>query len=175
VVVALEHLVAAAQVDEIAVAVHRHQVAGAVVAVGEHAGHATAVVGVAGHEPERTAGQVDAQLALSGGRSGVRVEHGHGVPGQRAAHGPWLDRLARRVADRGGHLGLPVAVAHHHPPRPGDLGDDLRGERLARAHGLSQPDVVTPQVALQQRPPHRGGRAEAGHAPGRDRLQKTVR
>src|SRR5207344_1165795 len=100
----------------------RH-VTGVVVAAAHRLGVPLGVSPVAGHQPQRTVGQIQADLALRCRLTGDRVEQDHGVAGEGAAHRARLDVLARAVADLGGGLGLAVAVPDGDVPGPADLLD----------------------------------------------------
>ena len=66
----------------------------------------------------------------------VRIQQADPVARQRPAHRAWLDRLAGRIADLRGGLGLAVAVADGQAPGRLHLLDDLRVQRLAGAAAL---------------------------------------
>src|SRR5262249_60545470 len=123
---------------DVPVVVGGRHVAGVVVAAAHRLGVAFGVVQVAGHQPERPAAEVEADLAVLARIPGDWVHQNDRVAGQRAAHRAWLDLLARAVADLRGGLGLPEAVPDGDPPGLADLLADLRVQRLACRDALAQ-------------------------------------
>ena len=176
VVGSLEHVVGAADEGDVAVGITRRDIAGVVVAVVHRLGVLRGAFLVAGHQAERALAQVDADLAFVG-LAAVCVEQRDAVAGQRPAHRARLERLAGRVADLRGGLGLAVAVAQLDAPGGAHALDDLGVERLAGADQLAQlqAPAVGREVFLDQHAPHRRRRAQAGDAVTFERRQQALR
>ncbi len=119
---------------------------------------------IADHQPCRPRVERHADLTLGRLVPGVGVDQRDPVTGHRPAHRARLDRLPGRVGDLHGRLGLAETVPDRHPPGLVDLIDDLGVERFAGAHDDARRGGERRQVGLDHHPPHRGRRAETGHA-----------
>src|SRR4051812_40236744 len=129
VVGALEHVVRAADVGDVAVLVSPGDVAGVIPAAAERLGGTGLVVEVAGHEAEGP--WVERQRDLAFVRLLPRiVEQSDAIPRERPSHRAGLEWLARRVPDLRRSFGLPVSVPHRDAPGVPDPLDYLGVERL---------------------------------------------
>ena len=173
VVTGLEHVVGPADVGQVALRVHRADIARVVVVVGHRCVGELRVTVVTGHQRQRPGRQVQADLALTrpaaicchrGDGSGGRVDQRHGEPRHRPSHRAVLDRLAGGIADGQGHLGLTETVPDGQSPRPTHLFDDFRVQRLAGADHLARRSPQRRQVGLDQHPPDRRWGTEGADA-----------
>ena len=165
VVGALEHVIGTAHVEQVAVGVPAHHVAGTVIRSAQRGLGLVRVARVADHQAHRALGgaQRQAQLALVTLLT-VRADQCHAEPRQRAAHASGLDRLSWRVAHLGAGFGLPEAVAQGQVPGPLNHLNHLWVKRFARAHDASQLAPVLGQRLLDQHAPDRRRSTQAGDA-----------
>ena len=141
-------------------------IAGVVVPTGGDRGWTGPVVEVPGREVERTAGQVEADLALTGGAGDRLAGRGVDEDDRHAGHGP-----AHRADDDPLAGELPIRQVVSVWPKPSrivtpqcffHLVDDLGVERLAGPDRLAQ-HAGAPEVGLDEHPPDGGRGAEGGH------------
>src|SRR5579872_4979256 len=116
--------------------VPRGHIARMVVPLLHHLGGARRINQIGLHHPDGPLAELDADLALITHLS-VRIDENDRLTRQRAAHGPWLQRLAGTVANERTGLGLAEAVPNRESPGAADLLDYLRIKRLPSACELA--------------------------------------
>src|SRR5205085_10089081 len=94
--------------------------------------------------------------------------------GQRAAHRADLHLLPRRIAGERRGFSLAVAVADRQSPGAAHLIDYFRVERFAGATDLTQADLESRELFLDEQPPHRRRRAQRGDAAAADGGKQTL-
>ena len=144
-------------------------------AVAHHLGGLFRAVFVAQHQPGRPWLEGQGHLAVVA-RPAIGIQQRDVTPGQRAPHGARLERLSGGVAHQGGGFRLAEAVSQDQPPGRLQAVDDLGIERFARADQLAQLQALAigGEILLDQHPPHRGRRAEAGDRIARQHLQQRL-
>ncbi len=168
VVAGLEHIVGTADVGDVPVGVDAGHVTRVVVTPGHRLRVALGIVPVPGHQRQRLAREVQADLALARlcqPAPAGRVHQHHWNAWKGPAHRPRAHLGTGGVAHLGGGLGLPESVADDQSPCPPDLLDHLRVERLTGTDRLPQGAGALTEVGVDQHPPYRRRRTERGHPP----------
>ena len=163
-----DDVVVAAKVEEVAVRIGVHRVAGdePPFAVGLHELRCAAfgILPVAEHE--LGIGRPDDQPAagVPGVEAIVSIEHRRVDARERAPHRARLDGHSRVIEHGHQGLGLPVAVQHFDSRQTSPRIDDLRVDGLARGHRESQRGQIEAGRVFEHEPAKLGGGgAKHGH------------